>query len=78
MARTDGVFVNKTKRQHKDGTQRGEDSGGRGRGKYQKLERQIEKKTAKNQQRFGSQGNSNSNSKFKSKSKPKSNSKRRN
>ena len=59
MARTDGVFVNKTKRQHRDGTQRGEDSGGRGRGKYQKLERQIEKKTAKNQQRFGSQGNSN-------------------
>ena len=44
MARTDGVFVNKTKKKHNDGTQRGEDSGGRGRGKYQKLERMVTKK----------------------------------
>jgi hypothetical protein len=44
MARTGGVFENKKKRKHKDGTRKGEDSGGRGRGKMQKIDNKIRKK----------------------------------
>lgn len=44
MARTGGVFQNKKKRKHNDNTKKGEDSGGRGRGKWQKLERKKKKK----------------------------------
>ena len=70
MAKSDGVFVNKTKKKHFDSTQRGEDSGGRGRGKYQKMERISDKKQARNQQKFSSKGpKGQSSSKSKSKKK---------
>lgn len=53
MARTNGIYVNKKKKKHNDGTQKGEDSGGRGRGKYQKIERKAQKKSASaNKKRF--------------------------